>query len=78
MNTLSQNISGDFMNRKDRHDNDFITFKVKYQNVYTHAYIPSVVKWALPESTFANLAWLQYQSGICGKNFHLFMLSFLQ
>ena len=62
VNTFSQNISDDFMNRKDRHDNDFISFKVKYQNVYTHEHIPSVVKWALPESTFANLAWLQYQS----------------
>ena len=62
MNTLSEKISGSFMNRKDRHDNNFISFKVKYHNVYTHAHIPSVIKWALPESSFANLAYLQYQS----------------
>ena len=39
----------------------FISFNVKCPNVYTHAHFSTVVKWALSESIFAGLAWLQWQ-----------------
>ena len=41
---ISQRIYGNFMNTKDKHHIDFISFKVKLSNVYTHAYCPTVVK----------------------------------
>ena len=44
LNILSQRISGHFMNTKDRHHIDFISFIVKCQNVYMHAHIPTVIK----------------------------------
>ena len=44
LNLLSQRISGDFMNTKDRHDIDLINFKAKCLNDYMHAHIPTVVK----------------------------------
>ena len=47
---MSQRISGDFINTKDRHDSDSIIFKVKYSNTYMHAYIVTVVKKAMPKS----------------------------
>ena len=40
---LSQRISGDFMNTKDRHHICFISFNVECPNVYTHAHFPTVV-----------------------------------
>ena len=40
-NILSQRISGDFINTKDRHHFGFITFNVKCPNVYTHAHFPT-------------------------------------
>ena len=43
LNILSQRISGDFMNTKDRHHIGFITFNVKCPNVYTHAHFPTEV-----------------------------------
>ena len=43
LNILLQRISGDFMNTKERHHTGFITFNVKYPNVYTHAYFTTVV-----------------------------------
>ena len=43
LNMLSQRISGDFMNTKERHHIGFITFNVKCPYVYTHAYFPTVV-----------------------------------
>ena len=43
-NILSQIICGDFMNTKNRHHIDFISFNVICPNVYTHAHIPTVVK----------------------------------
>ena len=61
LNILSQRISGDFMNAKDRHHVDFIGYNMKFPNVYTHAHYPTVVKKAFSESTFAGLDWLQYQ-----------------
>ena len=44
LNILSHSISGDFMNAKDRHYIDFISFNVTCPNVYTHAHLPTVVK----------------------------------
>ena len=44
LNILSQRISGDFMNTKDRHCIDFVSFNVKCPKAYTHAHIPTVVK----------------------------------
>ena len=58
---LLQTISGDFKSTKDRHYIDFISFNVKCPNVYTHAHFPTVVKYAFSESTFAGIAWLQFQ-----------------
>ena len=46
---------------KDRNYIDFISFNVKYPNVYTHVHFPTVVIQAFSESTFAGLARLQYQ-----------------
>ena len=51
----------DFMNTKDKHYIDFISFDVKCQNGYTHAHFQTVLKWAFSESKFAGLAWLLYQ-----------------
>ena len=42
LNILSQRISGDFMNTKDRHHIGFISFNVKGPNVYTHAHFLTV------------------------------------
>ena len=53
-------ISGDLMITKDIHHIDFISFHVKNQNVSTHAYFQTAVKWASSESTFARLDRLQY------------------
>ena len=39
LNILSQRVSDDFMNTKDRHHIVFITFNVKCPNVYTHSHI---------------------------------------
>ena len=61
LNILSPRISGDFMDTKDRHHIEFISFNVKCQNVSTHAHFPTGVKWAFSESTFAGLARLQYK-----------------
>ena len=44
LNKLSQRISGDFMNTKDRHYIDFISLNVKCPNVYTHAHFQTVLK----------------------------------
>ena len=44
LNILSQRIFGDFMNTKDIHYIDFISFNVKCPNINTHAYFPTVVK----------------------------------
>ena len=44
LNILSQRISGDFMNTKDRYDIELISFKVKCPNVYTHAHTATAVK----------------------------------
>ena len=44
LNILSRRISGDFMNKKDRHHIDFIRLNIKCPNVYTHAHIQIVVK----------------------------------
>ena len=44
LNILSQRIAGDFMNTKGIHYIDFISFNVKFPNVYTHAHFPIVVK----------------------------------
>ena len=43
LNIHSQMISRDFINTKDRHHIDFISFKVKCLNVYTYAHFPTVV-----------------------------------
>ena len=43
LNILSHRISGDFMNTKEGHHTGFISFNVKYPNVYTHAYFTTVV-----------------------------------
>ena len=43
LNILSQRISCDFMNTKDRHDIGFISFNVECPNVYTPAHFPTVV-----------------------------------
>ena len=43
-NILSQRISCDFMNTEDRYHIDFISFNVKFPNIYTHAHFPTVVK----------------------------------
>ena len=42
-NILSQRISGDFMNTKDRHHIVFISFNVPCPNVNTHAHSPTVI-----------------------------------
>ena len=42
LSILSQRISGDFMNTKDRNHIDFFSFNVKYLNVYTHAHFPII------------------------------------
>ena len=60
LNILSHRISGDFMNTRSRHHTGFISFHVKCPNVYTHAHLPTVVKKAFSELTFAGKAWLQY------------------
>ena len=44
LNILLKRISGDFMNANDRHHIDFISFNVKFPNIYTHAHFPTVVK----------------------------------
>ena len=44
LNILSQRISCDFMNTKIRQYIYFISFNVKYPNVYTHAHSPTVDK----------------------------------
>ena len=49
LNILSHRISGDFMNTKSRHYIGFISFNVKYLNVYTHAHFQPVVKKAFSE-----------------------------
>ena len=59
LNILSQRISGDFMNTKDRRHIGFLSFNVKCPNVYAHAHFPTVVDLAFSESTFAGIAWLQ-------------------
>ena len=61
LNILSHRISGNFMNTKDRHHIDFMTFNVKCQNVYEHAHFPTVIKKTFSESTFVGLACLQNQ-----------------
>ena len=43
LNILSQRISGDFMNTKEKHHIGMISFNVKCLNVYTHARFPTVV-----------------------------------
>ena len=58
LNRLSQRNSGDFMNTKDRHHIGFISFNVKYPNVYTHAHFQTEVFIGISESTFAGIAWL--------------------
>ena len=62
LNILLQRISGDFMNTQDRQHIDFISFNVKRPNIYTHTHFQTVVEYAFSESTFAGLAWLQYQT----------------
>ena len=44
MDILSQRISGDFMNGKDRHYISFLSFNAKCLDVYTHAHFPTVAK----------------------------------
>ena len=61
LNIHAQRISGEFVNTKDRHYIGFISFNVKCRKVYTHAHFPTVVKWAFSESSFAGIAWFQYQ-----------------
>ena len=39
----------------------YISFNVKCPNIYTHAHIPTVVKWALSESAFTSSSLLQYK-----------------
>ena len=60
LNILSQRISGDLMNTKDRHHIDRISFNVKCPNVYTHLHFQTIVKLAFSESIFAGISWLQY------------------
>ena len=43
LNMLLQGISGDFMNTKDIHHIDLISFNVKCPTVYAHAHIQTVV-----------------------------------
>ena len=43
LNIRSQRITCDFMNTKDIHHIVFISFNVKFPNVYTHAHFPTVV-----------------------------------
>ena len=40
-------FSGDFINKNNKHDINFITFKVKYLNINTHGRIPTNLKEAI-------------------------------
>ena len=58
---LSQRISGDLMNTKDKQHIDFISFNVQCQNIYTHVHISTATKWAFSASAFEILTWLRYK-----------------
>ena len=61
LNILSLRISCDFMNTKDKHHIDYISFNVKRPNICTHTYFPTAVEKAFSESIVAGLDRLQYQ-----------------
>ena len=44
LNIFSQRISSDFMNTKNKHHIDFISFNVKCPNIYTHVHFLTAVK----------------------------------
>ena len=58
LNILSQRTFDDFMNTTHMHAIDLNSFDLKCPNVYTHAHIPTFVKYAFSESVFPSPAWL--------------------
>ena len=77
LNILSPRISGDFMNEKDGHHIDFISFYVKCLNVYTHAHIPTVVigisRISICSPSLAIIPKIM-KYWLCGTNFQVFLL----
>ena len=54
-------ISCDFIDTKEGHEIELISFKVKYPNIYTHLHIPTEPGKAMSTSTLTSIACVQYQ-----------------